>query len=356
MRSYFVVTLAALFMVFQQPAAAQDDLKPSSQLLLDELGDELAEKSDAYDRYRAYWDRDVTLADIAADDPLLAMLAPILRLEVGAGVAEEFGVNAIETLAYDEPENLEWAIDDLLASAYYNSSASPPTRKDLYKLGGALDRLNAAGMSVSQIRDAAPPLIGELLDKAIKLYKAGLSADELANADEPERDRIIRDFLSLAPTSLNPQLGGPAGAAFADALDWNGRMWDATTDGLDLVADAIETGHVDMERHAAIAARIEALAAKGPWDGDTATTFFKQWATGLPGIGKFLKAVWPEPLPELCKPINCDCDHVMMELFGEFRKACLATEAELISRCAEKKAISGSCHPTAQGPDAFPPG
>lgn len=353
MRSLAFSVLAVFLVVLSGQAAAQPRLEPDSVLLLDGL--ELAlSHDDALDRYLAYTENQDTLARVAAGDPLLPMLLPILQLEVGGDLVAAFQKRAAGTLALDRPEALEWSAQEFLAGAYYNSRSSEPTRKDLYNLGKSLDRLNAAGMSYAQIRGAVSPLIVDLMDKALKLYKAGLSAEELVSSDAPERGRIVRDFIGLIPPGLSPALSGPGGVALSDALQWNGQMWDATSEGIDLVADAIATGRLDMGRHAAVAARIEALVTKGPWGGDTATTFFKQWATALPGLGKFLKAVWPEPVPEQCKAINCDCDNVTMELFGEYRKACLAEQEMLLSKCIQSKVVSGACHITASGPDAFP--
>jgi hypothetical protein len=138
-------------------------------------------------------------------------------------------------------------------------------------------------------------------------------------------------------------------------LDWNGEMLEASTEGIDLVADAIERGELDQEAYARVAERIEQLAGQGPWDGDTAKEFLKKWAENLPGVGKFIKAVWPADLPEQCQAINCDCDNLDWGILtSAYQEECRNAEAGIIRQCRIDK-TQGACHPTASGPGAYTP-
>ncbi len=334
------------------PAWAQPE---DAQLLLDELGETLAAQERPFDRYMVYHlqyhDR---LAALAEGDPELSLLQRVLEWEVASGASATFHQHALGTYGAGEPEQLPAALSFLLDAAELNEDATPPSREDLYKLGEVAERLVAAGMSPAELAGDRPGVLG-LLENAIKVYKAVLSSEELSEDEFPQRDRIVRDYLDLIPVNLSPALAGPAGAAFADALDWNGRLWDSTSEGIGLVADAIERGELDMEAYQQVADRIERLAGSGPWDSDTAAQFLKKWAENLPYVGKFLKAVWPEPGPEECRPINCDCDNVEFGLLtGEYQKECRGAEEGLKAECARRREIVGVCHPTASGPNAFP--
>ncbi len=336
------------------PSAAQPS--DEAQQLLDEMGEAFASQERPFDRYMLYYtqyhDR---LTALAEDDPEVGLLQRLVRWEVSSGASATFHQYAMESFGTGEPEQLAEALSYFMDAAEMNAEATPPTREDLYKLGEIAERYTAAGMTPGQLAGDKPGFLG-LLEKAIKAYKAILSGEELAEADYPQRDRIVRDWLDLVSRDLSPILAGPAGAAFADAVAWNGRMWDSTTEGLDLVADAIENGELDMEAYQQVAARIERLAAAGPWDSDTAHQFLKKWAEDLPYVGKLLKAVWPEPVPEECKPINCDCEALVDWglLAGEYIKECRGVEEGLKAECSARREIVGVCHPTASGPNAFP--
>lgn len=58
---------------------------------------------------------------------------------------------------------------------------------------------------------------------------------------------------------------------------------------------------------------------------------------------------------ELCGTINCDCDNLDFGILtGPYRDECRAAEAALIQQCTATGQISGTCHPTASGPNPFP--
>ena len=132
-------------------------------------------------------------------------------------------------------------------------------------------------------------------------------------------------------------------------------MWSATTAGLNVVADAISSGKVDDARLKRVTGQLQKLANTGPWGGIDASTFLREMAKELPGVGKIIKRLWREPIPPQCKAINCDCGAVEFGLLtGEYRKECVAAEEKLIAECAATRIVSGSCNTVAAGPFATP--
>lgn len=58
---------------------------------------------------------------------------------------------------------------------------------------------------------------------------------------------------------------------------------------------------------------------------------------------------------EICGAINCDCDNLDFGILtGPYRDECRAAEAQLKQQCAATGTISGTCHPTASGPNPYP--
>jgi hypothetical protein len=351
----FVLILCGL----QSPVAAlaQTDISEASVAVLDRLDDALMGVGDhPLDRYLAYADIKEDFRAASAADEMLPLGFAVTNIALASDVRANYAQSGLEwaRLGTGPIETTEGALAFLMA-AYFSPESTPPTHKQLYKMGEALDRLNAAGMSLEELGIHATPAMLGWMENAIKVFKAGLGAADLADDDDAEIDQIVRDLADLVPVAMGPAINGPAIAAFADVMDWNGELWDASTEGLDLISDAIERGELDQERYAAVAERIETLSGQGPWDGDTAREFLKKWAESLPGVGKLIKAVWPEPLPEQCGPITCDCDNLDFGILtGPYQDECRAAERSLIKQCRIDKS-QGACHPTASGPGAYTP-
>jgi len=61
--------------------------------------------------------------------------------------------------------------------------------------------------------------------------------------------------------------------------------------------------------------------------------------------------------PDDCSKIDCDCPSIDMGLgviTREYRRDCRSTERALKQQCAQTGKINGTCHATAQGPNAWP--
>jgi hypothetical protein len=135
------------------------------------------------------------------------------------------------------------------------------------------------------------------------------------------------------------------------------QMYDASADGLNLVADAIETGQIDQSRLTEITDRLNNLS-RGPWGGDTAREFVRSWCGMLPALGGLCEELFDE-IAELiegpvCARINCDCANLAGGLLGAGpeRVTCEINQQNLQALFQANNRIEGVCDPG--GPNAFP--
>ena len=169
--------------------------------------------------------------------------------------------------------------------------SGPENPAGLYRLAKTVERLGAAGIGAAELagKDAGTM---KTLEKAAKWAKAGLDMSELAQRGEVDAKRFVGDMLSLVPKSASPVLDAPAGKFFRDLMDWNGKMWTSTTDGLDVVTRAIETGKLDRDAYARVSGELQTLSKDGPWTMRSGIDFVKKTAEEIPVVGKLLKALW----------------------------------------------------------------
>jgi hypothetical protein len=73
-------------------------------------------------------------------------------------------------------------------------------------------------------------------------------------------------------------------------------MFEESTNGLNLVAKAIETGKFDDQAYQKVANHLQSLAANGPWGASTARDSIKKWAEGVPLLGNLVKALFDDPI------------------------------------------------------------
>ncbi|MBW7860853.1 MAG: hypothetical protein H3C33_07100 [Rhodocyclaceae bacterium] len=360
-RSALLLISSTAFLAVTTISRAQDTLSPESGAVVAELADALsAAGDDAVARYAAFGSLAAAFVSAAASDDSVPSGQAIADTALAAGAQVQMmreGLLALDPVQ-DSPDAAAVSLASFLAAAALASPFSPPTSAELYALSDRLDRANAGGMSLAGIlRDVRPDALDRVAD-LLKAVKAALGARDLASDPEADRARIVRDFIDMVPASAAPILTGPAVAAFADLQDWNGRMWDGATHGMDLVSEAMETGELDNDAYAALSAEIEDLARKGPWDSDTAAEALKKFAESLPFVGGLLKALWPEDTVDECTVIDCDCGGITDWgiLNGAMRDQCRATENALRAECAASGMVEGSCDPIAQGPGASPLG
>ena len=171
--------------------------------------------------------------------------------------------------------------------------SGPDDPEGLRDLAKAVERLAAAGIGISEIVGQNPDDYDlKTIEKLAKLGKVGADLGTLATTGTVNAGKFTDDVLSALPPELAPALASPAGKFFRDLMDWDQQMWSTSTDGLDLVSKAIETGKLDTAAYDKIAQRLKALASRGPWTTQSGIDFVKKLAETLPVGGKLLKALW----------------------------------------------------------------
>jgi hypothetical protein len=343
-------------------AFAQDDVPADALAILDRVGGQL-EAAAPEERAALYEALRPELEALADDVPAINLYIYIADTQFTGTDAVAHLEAGVETIAGASGsltnEQAEAAAGAFIEAAADAAATGADSSEQLYDLGKAVERLANAGLFTAGYQGEEAPTM-DLLEQAAKIIKAAVSADRLAEEGVEHFDEAYSDAMDLIPTEFNPALGGPAGIVFRDQLQWTGEMAEAATDGIDLVADAIESGAVDEERLAAITGRIEELAREGPWGSDTAADFAKKFIEEIPVLGKLFKAVWPEAPEEeedVCAPINCDCDNLEFGILtGAYQDECRGVERQLLDLCRAAGRIEGTCHPTASGPNPNPPG
>ena len=331
------------------------DISPGSEALLTSVLADVGAQTGDVARQHAFNAHLSELKAAAAVDPALGLATAYL--------ASRFAADAEMTLALaGDNDALTRPLSDAqfsgaaLAFAEANAAASagiPPTQLELYKFGTSWDNLMPIGKAL--IGGAQSPELKSLIDTATKVYKAGKSADEYLNGNDPDVAKIISDFLDLIPSGLSPALSGPTSVAFGDLMNWNAGMWDQTTKGVDLINDAIRTGTLDQEKLGQVTQQLKLLAGQGPWGKDTAKKMLDSWLGNFPKLKKLIGALWPDQPPPRCGMINCNCGAIEAGILtGGWRDACRQGEAALLAQCSATGTISGSCGDPA-GPGAFPP-
>lgn len=189
----------------------------------------------------------------------------------------------------------ETAAQLLYAMAQLDDDA-PQRPELLYETAKRMDRLNKAGLGIEEYfkhryGDADPEAL-KFIDKALKWARAGDTVQQMRKTGEVNVERFVDDTLALIPTNQAGALQGPAGVFFRDTLKWDQKMWSAGTEGLDLVAEAMETGSLDGDRLTELSSRLDQLGKEGPWATGTGTDFLKKMVGGVPVVGKILSALW----------------------------------------------------------------
>ena len=61
--------------------------------------------------------------------------------------------------------------------------------------------------------------------------------------------QFVDDMIKIIPKEVVPPLSSPVTKFFRDLMAWNQNMWQNSTDGLNVVAKAIETGSFDQQEY-----------------------------------------------------------------------------------------------------------
>ncbi|MGE4233178.1 MAG: hypothetical protein AB7F43_07605 [Bacteriovoracia bacterium] len=177
---------------------------------------------------------------------------------------------------------------DVVSSLDQVGSENPAA---LYDVAKWTERLGAFGIGTADLIGEDPSK-AKLLEKAAKWARAALTYDELRTKGEINAAQFVEDTFKILPGSTGSVLDSPVGKFFRDLMNWDQKMWSNTTEGLNLVADAIETGNLNQEKYSRVANEINRLGNEGPWTWESGRDFLKKTAEGIPVVGKFLKAIW----------------------------------------------------------------
>lgn len=208
----------------------------------------------------------------------------------------------------------------------------------------------------------SPELYTRLLELAEWAQQVADLADDaagIADGDAQAAENFINGFMDMIPPNLAPAMAGPLRAAFVDQQRWQQEMTQAATDGLNTVADAIETGRFDHERFQEIADRLEDLG-RGPWGGDTARDAIRRWCGHLPIGSSVCEAavdIWQGSSEEdLCEAaVNCDCENSEYMFPSVSIPQCYGYEEQARQECRQSGRVTGiGCDPITSGPAAFP--
>ena len=282
---------AALFLTF--PAVGAPDLNVQlDQAALDLDG---ATPADTIAHFRKLLPT-LQAAEGATPGLALSNLAGRMTTDAfAAAIDEQAGLAALQALQDQpgaDPRFLQTEAA-LVRPLFDLSRSGADNPKDLHDLAKTIERLAAAGIGLSEIVGVSPDAYDlKTIEKLSKLGKVGADLGSLEATGSLNAKQFTDDVLSALPPELAPALASPAGKFFRDLMDWDQQMWTTSTDGLDLVSKAIDTGKLDTAAYDKIAQRLKALASQGPWTTQSGIDFVKKLAETLPVGGKLLKALW----------------------------------------------------------------
>ena len=186
-----------------------------------------------------------------------------------------------------------------------------------------------------------------------QIFKAGKGIADYLNNNDADVSKDVEDLAGLVTPGMSLPLAGPASVAFSDLMGWDARMTDKTAQCIDLLNDALGTGHLDHAKLAQLTQDIKTLAHQGPWGSSTAKSFLSKWMGNFPKLNKILGALWPTDSTLQCYLISCDCSNVEAGLLTKpYREQYRQSEERISKMCMETGVISGTCNPG--GPAAFP--
>lgn len=258
------------------------------------------------------------------------------------------------------PEELNAVVDEILIAAFRSANAGTVSPEYFKRIGKLLESINDLGGTwedyVKLKYDAEGLPFLSFLDKLLKASKATETIEEMREKGKADAEKLLSNIVGLIPASAAPALVGPTGVFFTDLMEYEQKFWETSTQGLELIPDAIENGRVDQKKLKEITDKLNKLANEGPWTGQSGLDFINKVVEGIPLLGKLFKAFKSFWIPKACRPINCDCPALVDWgiLAGAYIKECKSVEVSLKEQCNKTGKVEGVCHQVAAGPLAFP--
>lgn len=152
---------------------------------------------------------------------------------------------------------------------------------------------------------------------------------------------------------------------FQKTLEWNEKMYRASTAGLNFVEKTLNTGEFDQQEFDKIKNQMEESIRQHPWAPDDAKSNFSEFLDSLiaEGLSAFFLLLSDFVAPYLkeiyCERINCDCDNVPQKGLkppNEMISECRELQETLKLQCQENMLSVESCSsdPNKRGPNAWP--
>jgi len=271
---------------------------------------------------------------------------------------------AYRTLKDKRPDQMEAVDLGVMASALMSSavdaedaglltaSAAVYIADSLTSIDDRLKSAGHAGLGAAVSEASGDALNGAALMKNLSRFKEAAKAvaiaGKLSEASAQETKEFVDGFLKMLPPGANIILANPATFMARDQLAQTHKTYNLATEGLSLVADAIETGRFDFDRYNGVIDGLKALR-KSPWDKSTALRYAKQICESLPLMKPWcddLIGAFEAKAPTgACAEIDCNCSS-----FGRIIQVdCLMAEDTLRRNCRVEEAVAASCFVPSDG-------
>ena len=197
--------------------------------------------------------------------------------------------------------------------------------------------------------------VTDTLGNLAKFAELARSNPDVAAMDEATAKEFVDTFTSLMTLGGRVTISAPLTIAVRDSLVWNQQMFGESAKALNLVADAMATGHLDQEAYGEISDRLNVLS-RGPWGSDTAKDVLKSICDSIPLFGKWCGDAFKlaeQLIGGECGAISCDCENVGGGIMrGHLLVSCRLQEQTVIAQCRATPPVVGNCDPGAMGPGA----